>query len=223
MAVITIAAGRRGGGPPARAHKPSYNFYKPTPPGMRPPPASLLLLLSCCRVAVAAGPPVPHRVQAWQDARMHAADPVAGARALAVRLLGTAIAKHIVFEELHGEPTEVFSIGRRGGQPLVSGSSGVALTTGLYHYLKYFCNASVSVGALPQLALPQPLPLPHTPLRIPSPMQFHWYGSFMANSYTQAFWGWKRWESHLDWCALLGFDLVMVCESLPPHPPPFGR
>jgi alpha-N-acetylglucosaminidase len=124
-----------------------------------------------------------------------------------------------VFEELSGEPTDVFAVGQRGGRPLVSGSSGVALTTGLYHYLKYFCNASVSVGALPQLALPQPLPLPRTRVRVPSPLQFHWYGSFMANSYTQAFWGWDRWESHLDWCALLGFDLVMVCESLRPRSP----
>jgi alpha-N-acetylglucosaminidase len=44
-------------------------------------------------------------------------------------------------------------------------------------------------------------------------MQFHWFGSFMANSYTQAFWVWERWEAHLDWCALMGFDLVMVYEG----------
>ena len=104
--------------------------------------------------------------------------------------------------------TASFELGSAGGKPQIRGTSTVALCAGFYHYLKYYANCSVSVGAQ-QLALPATLPLP-PPSAHPSPMQFHWFGSFMANSYTQAFWAWERWAAHLDWCALMGFDLVMV-------------
>ena len=102
----------------------------------------------------------------------------------------------------------MFELGSAGGKPQIKGSSTVALAAGFYHYLKYYANCSVSVGAQ-QLALPTTLPLPPASTH-PSPLQFHWFGSFMANSYTQAFWAWERWEAHLDWCALMGFDLIMV-------------
>ena len=176
--------------------------------------------------------PAGHHISAWESARIKSKDPVGGVQALAARLLGgqadAARFEFAVLSSSHeGHDAEssrraaaassVFTVGRSpdGTKPLISGSSGPALTTGFYHYLKYVANASVDGVGTAQLRLPvSPLPLPLPPAGPPvtviSPFQFHWYGSFMANSYTQAFWGWARWEQHLDWCALLGFDLVMV-------------
>lgn len=156
--------------------------------------------------------PVAHRIAEWEGRRL-AGTGVAGVRAVARRLLGEEDAARFAFEALppvgNGSTVATFELGSSvDGKPQIKGSSTVALAAGFYHYLKYYANCSVSVGAA-QLALPATLPLP-PPSAHPSPLQFHWFGSFMANSYTQAFWLWERWESHLDWCALMGFDLVMV-------------
>lgn len=47
------------------------------------------------------------------------------------------------------------------------GSSGVAVTAGVYHYLKYYCNCHVSWSG-DQLRVPRPLPLITGVLRISS-------------------------------------------------------
>ena len=128
---------------------------------------------------------------------------------MAQRLLGADDAARFAFETLPTtSATAAFELSSAGGKPRIKGTGTVALATGFYHYLKYYANCSVSVGAQ-QLTLPSTLPLPSRSVH-PSPLQFHWFGSFMANSYTQAFWTLERWEAHLDWCALMGFDLVMV-------------
>ena len=97
-----------------------------------------------------------HHIPAWESARVKSKDPVAGVRALATRLLGAADADRFEFAMLPSPPAEsatagnlqgssVFTLSRSraGSKPLVSGNSGPALTTGFYHYLKYFANASV--------------------------------------------------------------------------------
>jgi alpha-N-acetylglucosaminidase len=170
---------------------------------------TFLWLIATIQIHRTESDPSNHFIKEWQESRINATDAVVGAKALAARLLGAKAPSLFAFRKLPEQPTAMFSIGFQGEKPLIAGSSGIAITTGFYHYLKSVCNASVSVGGS-QLALPNPLPLPAKPIEISSPFQWHWYGSFMANSYTQAFWGWERWEKHLDWCALLGFDIVIV-------------
>ena len=171
----------------------------------------LALLLSCATPPPcshgATPAPDSHHIPEWESRRL-AGSGVAGVQGLVDRLLGADAAARFAFESLPNASTASFELGSAGGKPQVKGTSTVALAAGFYHYLKYTANCSVSVGAQ-QLELPSALPLPE-PSAHPSPMQFHWFGSFMANSYTQAFWVWERWEAHLDWCALNGFDLVMV-------------
>lgn len=54
---------------------------------------------------------------------------------------------------------------------VASGSSGVAVASGIYNYMKYFCNCHVSWSG-DQLALPRPLPKLTGVLRINTPHRF---------------------------------------------------
>lgn len=54
---------------------------------------------------------------------------------------------------------------------VASGSSGVAVASGIYNYIKYFCNCHVSWSG-DQLALPRPLPKLTGVLRINTPHRF---------------------------------------------------
>lgn len=51
---------------------------------------------------------------------------------------------------------------------VATGSSGVAVASGIYNYLKYFCNCHVSWSG-DQLELPRPLPMLTGVLRINTP------------------------------------------------------
>jgi len=56
------------------------------------------------------------------------------------------------------------------------GSTGVAVATGIYNYLKYFCNCHVSWSG-DQLNLPRPLPPLTGVLRIKTPHRYTCYKS----------------------------------------------
>lgn len=55
---------------------------------------------------------------------------------------------------------------------VAAGSSGVAVASGIYNYMKYFCNCHVSWSG-DQLDLPRPLPRLSGVLRINTPHRFH--------------------------------------------------
>lgn len=56
----------------------------------------------------------------------------------------------------------------RNNRIVATGSSGVAVASGIYNYIKYFCNCHVSWSG-DQLALPRPLPKLTGVLRINTP------------------------------------------------------
>lgn len=59
----------------------------------------------------------------------------------------------------------------RNNRIVATGSSGVAVASGIYNYIKYFCNCHVSWSG-DQLALPRPLPKLTGVLRINTPHRF---------------------------------------------------
>jgi alpha-N-acetylglucosaminidase len=94
----------------------------------------------------------------------------------------------------------------------VRGSSGVALASGLYWYLKYHCNASVTWGESgtgDNLVLPNPLPQVATEVSMNAPVRWRYYMNVCTVSYSSAWWDWARWEREIDWMALHGINLPL--------------
>ncbi|XP_035260693.1 alpha-N-acetylglucosaminidase [Anguilla anguilla] len=90
-----------------------------------------------------------------------------------------------------------------------TGSTGVALATGIYNYLKYFCNCHVSWSGS-QLNIPQPLPAVTGVLRISTQHRFRYYQNVCTQSYSTVWWDWPRWEQEIDWMALNGINLPLA-------------
>lgn len=91
----------------------------------------------------------------------------------------------------------------------VTGNTGVAAATGIYNYLKYFCNCHVSWSG-DQLRVPSPLPPITGVLKITTPNRFRYYQNVCTQSYSMVWWDWERWEREIDWMALNGINLPLA-------------
>ncbi|KAM3823409.1 alpha-N-acetylglucosaminidase [Vipera latastei] len=91
----------------------------------------------------------------------------------------------------------------------VSGSSGVAAASGIYHYLKDFCGCHVSWSGT-QLRLPESLPPVSAEIIVTSPNRFRFYQNVCTYSYSFVWWNWDRWEQEIDWMALHGINMALA-------------
>src|SRR5699024_2834322 len=78
--------------------------------------------------------------------------------------------------------------------------------------------ADLSWDGAPLIEVPDPLP-DLAPQRLETALHLRYHLNPVAFGYTMAFWGWERWEQHIDWMALhgvthplnlVGHDLVLV-------------
>ncbi|XP_055006392.1 alpha-N-acetylglucosaminidase [Boleophthalmus pectinirostris] len=131
---------------------------------------------------------------------------------LLYRLLGTRASEFIVSvnKSLSNDSLDVCELrSTRNNRVVVTGSSGVAVSSGIYNYLKYFCNCHVSWSG-DQLDLPRPLPKLSGVLRIATPHRFRYYQNVCTVSYSFVWWDWPRWEREIDWMALNGINLPLA-------------
>ncbi|KAK7919525.1 hypothetical protein WMY93_010809 [Mugilogobius chulae] len=131
------------------------------------------------------------------------------------RLLGTRASEFIVSvnKSLSNDSLDVCELrSTRNNRVVVIGSSGVAVASGIYNYLKYFCNCHVSWSG-DQLDLPRPLPKLSGVLRIASPHRFRYYQNVCTLSYSSVWWDWPRWEREIDWMALNGINLPLALRD----------
>ena len=103
-------------------------------------------------------------------------DSVAAVQGVISRVLGEGYVKAFIYEEIEAtsDGKDVFELGVSGNKPLLRGNNGVAMSSALNHYLKYYCNCSVSwgrEGTGDQLNLPSSLPLPDKK-RVESPVLY---------------------------------------------------
>ena len=113
--------------------------------------------------------------------------------------------------ELAGESetgNDWYEISDHDGEIHIAGNKGLSLTTGLNHYLKYFCNVSVTQQAR-QVAMPENVVPVGTPIRKETPYAVRYAYNYCTHSYTMAFWGETEWQNELDWLALNGFNAIL--------------
>ncbi|CAH1159553.1 unnamed protein product [Phaedon cochleariae] len=102
---------------------------------------------------------------------------------------------------------DYFKINKQEGIIKISGTSGVAVLTGLNYYLKYVCEAHISWEAS-QLDLPKELPEVNITVTLID--RFRYYQNVCTTSYSFVWWNWQQWEKHIDWMALNSFNLVLA-------------
>jgi|EP01047_Picozoa_sp_COSAG01_P031783 alpha-N-acetylglucosaminidase len=106
--------------------------------------------------------------------------------------------------KLHASPA--------GGPIAISGSSGVALASGFHWYLKHSCNVSVLYGhqRIPNQAVPKTWPAQAATVTMHSPVAHQYYMNVCTHSYSAAWWDWPRWQSEIDWMAMMGINLPLA-------------
>jgi alpha-N-acetylglucosaminidase len=106
---------------------------------------------------------------------------------------------------------QVYEVTASRGRVEIKGSSGVALSRGVYMYLREACNAMITWSGR-HLSLPTRFP-DFTPRRVVCPYRFVQYYNVCCYGYSTPFWHWERWERELDWMALHGVTMPLAMEG----------
>ncbi len=101
-----------------------------------------------------------------------------------------------------------FEIEAKDGIVNVTGNSAIAITKGIYYYLRHAANCQVTWSGS-NIYLPSKLPdFPDT--KIVSPYKYRLYYNVCAFGYSTAFWDWNQWEKEIDWMALHGINMPLA-------------
>ncbi len=101
-----------------------------------------------------------------------------------------------------------FEVEASGGIVTVKGNTAIALTRGIYYYLRHADNSMITWDGS-HLNLPDVLPdYPKT--KIKTPYKYRLYYNVCTFGYTTAFWGWKQWQREIDWMALHGINMPLA-------------
>ena len=124
------------------------------------------------------------------------------------RRLGAEYRTWFTFELEDGE-NDYFEISDDNGKIHIKGNKGVSLTSGLYHYLKYFCNVQItqqtdSVENMPSNVIPV-----GKTIKKDTTFDVRYAYNYCTLSYTNAFYGEEDWLREIDWLALNGVNLVL--------------
>ena len=103
---------------------------------------------------------------------------------------------------------DAFEVNAAGGVVTVEGNSAIALTRGVYYYLRHAVHAQFTWQG-EHIDLPKVLPDFHSG-KIVSPYKYRLYYNVCAFGYTTPFWGWKEWRREIDWMALHGINMPLA-------------
>ncbi|MEN8157197.1 MAG: alpha-N-acetylglucosaminidase, partial [Bacteroidota bacterium] len=110
-----------------------------------------------------------------------------------------------------GEEKDVYELESiKGGKVLVRGNNQNAMAVGLGHYLKYYCNTSVSWFADQPVELPESLPVVSGKIRREVKVEKRFFLNYCTSAYTLSWWKWEDWERLIDWMALNGINMSLA-------------
>ena len=130
------------------------------------------------------------------------------ARAVLNRIIGKSSSLFVLSELPSDSANDVFEVEASGGKVTIRGNSPVALTRGVYHYLRNAVHRQITWSDR-QIRLPKRLPdFPKT--RINTPFRYRLYYNVCAFGYTTVYWSWPEWEQEIDWMALHGINMPLA-------------
>ena len=93
---------------------------------------------------------------------------------------------------------------------VIRGNTSSAITMGLNHYLKYYCNTSVSWFADDPVEVPHSLPVLPRKVFQEARVNQRFFLNYCTFGYTMPWWKWRDWERFIDWMALNGINLPLA-------------
>jgi alpha-N-acetylglucosaminidase len=134
---------------------------------------------------------------------------LANVYALAKRVVEDKAVNFVFKLDKNAAPKDFFEVSAADGKILIKGNNGVSLASGLYWYLKKYCNAQFSIIDK-QMALPAKLPLPTATETVQTQFNYRYFFNVCTFSYTMAWWDWKEWERQIDWMAMNGINFPLA-------------
>ena len=128
------------------------------------------------------------------------------------RVIGERWRDSFVFrqEDIHSaNGNDAFELRQEDGRIVICGPNGVAMASGLNHYLKKYALVNFNPLFVSNIKMPQRLPALTGRIRRSTNYDIRYALNFCTYSYTMAFWGWKEYEALLDWFALNGVNLML--------------
>ena len=105
---------------------------------------------------------------------------------------------------------DIFVIDSENGKPKISGTSILAVTTGINWYLNHYAHIQLTWHNMKENLAKTVLPLPQKPEKHVSTAEYRYYLNYCTFSYSMAFWSWERWQQEIDWMALHGINMPLA-------------
>lgn len=120
----------------------------------------------------------------------------------------------VVDDALSTNGKETFTISASNGKPCISGSSVLAVTTGINWYLNHTAHVNLAWNNLQTDLSSVSLPLPAGEETHTSTADYRYYLNYCTFSYSMAFWTQERWQQEIDWMALHGINMPLALVGL---------
>ncbi|AUP78701.1 alpha-N-acetylglucosaminidase [Flavivirga eckloniae] len=104
---------------------------------------------------------------------------------------------------------DVFEISSVDEKILIKGNNAVSMSSGLYWYLKNYCNAQISLN-YNQVDLPKTLPALTEAIKVETPFEYRYIFNYCTYGYSMPWWDWERWEQMIDYMALQGVNMPLA-------------
>jgi alpha-N-acetylglucosaminidase len=119
-------------------------------------------------------------------------------------------ANKIIFETVSSaDGKDFFELETQQNKLIIKGNSYNSMAFGLNHYLKYYCNTSVSWYKADKIDLPATMPSVQGKIKQDARVKNRFFLNYCTFGYTMPWWGWEDWEHLIDWMALNGINMPL--------------
>ena len=105
---------------------------------------------------------------------------------------------------------DVYELSSEGPQIIIKGNNANSMAMGLNHYLKNFCDVTVSWHAFDPIEYPSRMPEVDSLIRVEARTQERFFLNYCTFGYTMPWWKWEDWERLIDWMALNGVTMPLA-------------
>ena len=108
------------------------------------------------------------------------------------------------------DTVDVFEIETVGERLVIRGNNALSMAVGLNHYLKDYCDVTVSWFAYDPVQYPLQMPVVEEPVRVQARAEERFFLNYCTFGYTMPWWKWEDWERFIDWMALNGVTMPLA-------------
>ena len=134
---------------------------------------------------------------------------VKAAKALAGRILPRQ-SRNIEFVTMPSDSADCYSLEFKDGKLVISGNSALSMAVGLNHYLKEYCNQTVTWYVRDAVKEPRTLPTFEGKISRKALVRDRFFLNYCTFGYSLNWWQWEDWERLIDWMALNGVNMALA-------------